>query len=95
MSWTETLRGYLPDLNQQHHRDVAQDIGKQMSTDEILAHPEFQHVNWDLKPEKREKITVAAGRGGPFHLAYELHGRGPRKIIVRASPYHIGCYLQN
>jgi len=93
MSWGETVRGrlqhlsnnvqsYMPDLNQQHHRDVADDIGKQLSSEEILKHPEYPHVNWNLKPDKREKIDVADGRGGPFKLAYELHGQGSRKIVV-------------
>lgn len=49
---------------------------------EIQAHPEFPHVHWQLKPDKRERIDVAAGRGGPFKIAYEIHGHGPRKIIV-------------
>ena len=38
-------------------------------------------MNWDLTPDKREKIDVAAGRGGPFKLAYELHGHGPKKVL--------------
>jgi len=96
MAWADTLRGhvhnfsnnvqsYLPDLNQQHHRDVSKSIGKQMSSDELLAHPEYPHVNWELEPQKREKIDVAAERGGPFKLAYELHGKGPSKIVVGQS----------
>ncbi|KAK3713019.1 hypothetical protein LTR37_008704 [Vermiconidia calcicola] len=48
---------------------------------EVEAHPEYPHINWDLKAEKGGKIDVAAGRGGPFKLAYELHGHGPRKIV--------------
>ena len=48
---------------------------------QVQKHPEYPHVQWDLKPDKREKIDVAAGRGGPFKLAYELHGHGPNKII--------------
>lgn len=76
------LSNYVPDLDQEHHRRISKEIGEQLSVEEILKHPEFNHVNWDLKPEKREKIEIAKGRGGPFHLAYELHGRGPRKIVV-------------
>lgn len=52
-----------------------------LSAAEVQAHPEYPHVHWDLKPTKSEKINVASGRGGPFKLAYELHGHGPRKII--------------
>lgn len=76
------LSNYVPDFDQEHHRRISKEIGEQLSVEEILKHPEFNHVNWDLKPEKREKVEVAKGRGGPFHLAYELHGRGPRKIVV-------------
>jgi len=49
---------------------------------EIQAHPEYPHVYWDLKPTKKDTIDVAAGRGGPLKLAYEIHGHGPRKIVV-------------
>ncbi|WPH01342.1 Hypothetical protein R9X50_00418300 [Acrodontium crateriforme] len=82
MAW-QTLQSYLPkfELNQEHHRQVAKQIGKQLSAEEIIKHPEYPHVNWDLKPEKREAIDVAAGRGGPFKLAYELHGHGPKHIL--------------
>lgn len=79
------LYNKLPDLNQEHHHRVQEQIGKQLSADQVQNHPEFQHVNWDLPYEKRELIDVAAGRGGPFKLAYELHGRGPSKIVVRSQ----------
>ncbi|KAK4541718.1 hypothetical protein LTR36_007427 [Oleoguttula mirabilis] len=75
------LQSYLPDLDQEHHRQVSEQIGKQLSAEEVLQHPEYTHVNWDLKYDKRESINVAAGRGGPFQITYELHGRGPRKIV--------------
>ncbi|KAK3670248.1 hypothetical protein LTR78_009903 [Recurvomyces mirabilis] len=75
------LNGYLPDLSQEHHRRISNEIGKQLSADEVQAYPEYPHVNWDLKAEKKERIDVADGRGGPFKLSYELHGRGPRKIV--------------
>lgn len=77
------LYSNLPDLNQEHHHRVREQIGKQLSAEEVQNHPEFQHVNWDLPYERRELIDVAAGRGGPFKLAYELHGKGPSKIVVR------------
>ena len=76
------VQSYLPDLNQEHHRQISEQIGKQLSAEEVLQHPEYPHVNWDLKPDKRESISVAAGRGGPFKLAYELHGHGAKKIVV-------------
>jgi len=48
---------------------------------EVMAHPEYPHVHWDLKPDRKEAISVAPGRGGPFKLAYELHGHGPKKLV--------------
>ncbi|KAI6794613.1 alpha/beta-hydrolase [Hortaea werneckii] len=78
---TSQLYSRLPDLNQEHHHQVREQIGKQLSAEEVQNHPEFQHVNWDLPYDKRELIDVAAGRGGPFKLAYELHGKGPSKIV--------------
>jgi hypothetical protein len=49
---------------------------------EIQSHPEFPHAYWDLKATKKDTIDVASGRGGPLKLAYEIHGHGPRKIVV-------------
>lgn len=54
---------------------------------EIEAHPEYPHVYWDLKPTKKDSIDVAKGRGGPLKLAYEVHGHGPRKIVVCYSDF--------
>jgi len=41
-----------------------------LTPEEIKAHPEYPHINWDLTPDKAERIDVAAGRGGPFKLSY-------------------------
>lgn len=91
--WAGTLMNHVqnafPSLKQstQGQRELHEAAhGKQgpkpLTAAELQAHPEYPHVHWDLKPEKREKIDVAEGRGGPFKLAYEIHGRGPKKIIV-------------
>ena len=53
-----------------------------LSAAEIIQHPEFEHVVWDLKPAKKGKTTVAHGRGGPIQIAYEIHGNGPTKLVV-------------
>lgn len=82
--FTSQVQSYMPDLNQEHHRRINKEIGKQLTAEEVLQHPEYPHVNWDLKPDKAERIDVAAGRGGPFKISYQLHGHGPKKIIVRA-----------
>ena len=52
---------------------------------EIIAHPAFPQVIWKLEPAKKGKCPVASGRGGPIKLAYEIHGTGPRKIVVSAQ----------
>ena len=53
---------------------------------EIVKHPEFRHVVWDLQPAKKGKATVAQGRGGPIQISYEIHGNGPTRLVVW---YHI------
>ncbi|KAF2455947.1 Alpha/Beta hydrolase protein [Lineolata rhizophorae] len=52
-----------------------------MTVDEVKRHPEFPHVFWNLPPREKGKLAVGQGRGGPFHIAYEVHGQGPRKMI--------------
>ena len=49
---------------------------------EILKHPEFEHVVWELQPAKKGKATVAQGRGGPIQISYEIHGNGPIRLVV-------------
>lgn len=49
---------------------------------ELIKHPEFEHVIYDLQPTKKGKVTVAQGRGGPFNIAYEIHGHGPIHLVV-------------
>jgi hypothetical protein len=50
---------------------------------EIVAHPAFEHVEWNLPPTTSGKASVAKGRsGGPFQLYYEIHGKGERRIVV-------------
>ncbi|KAF2101598.1 alpha/beta-hydrolase [Rhizodiscina lignyota] len=48
---------------------------------DIQEHPEYPHVIWDLEPDQKGKLPVAKGRGGPFNIAYEVHGHGPIKIV--------------
>ena len=49
---------------------------------ELLKHELYETAVWDLKPESQGRLAVAHGRGGPFHLAWEVHGRGPIHIVV-------------
>jgi hypothetical protein len=53
-----------------------------MTASELLDHPEYQHTVWPLKPAQSGKLPVALGRGGPINIAYEVHGHGPRHLVV-------------
>lgn len=57
-----------------------------LTSAEIVEHPAFKEVIWDLKPTTKGKCAVAAGRGGPFDIAYEIHGTGPIRTIVSTEP---------
>lgn len=48
---------------------------------EVIEHPAFNTVIWDLKPTKKGKCPVAQSRGGPIDIAYEIHGTGPRHLV--------------
>jgi hypothetical protein len=50
---------------------------------EVLAHPAYNTLNWDLPPTKKGRCEVAKGRnGGPFKIHYEIHGTGDVKLVV-------------
>jgi hypothetical protein len=51
----------------------------------ILAHPSYPDTIWKLTPTQSGQLPVAAGRGGPFKIDWEVHGSGPIKMIVCIS----------
>jgi hypothetical protein len=52
---------------------------------EIISHPAFDTVEWNLPPTKEGYAEIAKGRaGGPFKLYYEIHGQGGVKLVVGA-----------
>ena len=55
----------------------------QLTAEQVLQHPEYKNIIWDLPPVKKEKIPVARCRGGPFEISYEIHGHGDTKLVVR------------
>lgn len=65
---------------------------KPLTPDEVLNHPEYNHLIWDLKPSQVGKAAVAKSRGGPINIAYELHGHGNRHIVV--CPIHMQLCVQ-
>ncbi|KAL8724192.1 MAG: hypothetical protein Q9166_008089 [cf. Caloplaca sp. 2 TL-2023] len=48
---------------------------------EVLQHPKFGHTTLKLDPDQKGKVHVAKHRGGPFNIAYEVHGSGPRHLV--------------
>lgn len=52
------------------------------SVDEVVKTDAFPTVTWDLEPHSEGMLPVAAGRGGPFNIHWEVHGDGPVKLIV-------------
>lgn len=55
------------------------------STEETLKHPAYLTTLWALEPTSQGKLSVAEGRGGPVGIAWEIHGEGPVKLVVRSS----------
>lgn len=49
---------------------------------ETLAHPSYPTVTWSLRPSKSGYLPIAANRGGPFKVHWELHGTGPCRLIL-------------
>lgn len=56
------------------------------SVEETLAHPAFPGTIWALEPHSHGKVAVAKDRGGPVDIAWEIHGSGPVKLVVRPPP---------
>lgn len=54
------------------------------SVEETLKHPAYPGTIWNLLPHQKGKLAAAKGRGGPFNIAWEVHGTGPIKIVVRS-----------
>jgi len=66
-----------------------------LTAEELLRHPEYPYTIWDLKPAHKGKAVVAKDRGGPFNIAYEIHGHGDRHLVVSGSTFHITVNLQH
>ncbi|KAL5340617.1 Alpha/Beta hydrolase protein [Aspergillus crustosus] len=49
---------------------------------EVVAHPAYKHLDWNLPPTTSGKCPVAQKRrGGPINLYYQVHGNGPIKLV--------------
>lgn len=54
-----------------------------LTAEELVKHPAYPTVEWELTPTTSGKQAVAqTRRGGPINLHYELHGTGPVKLVV-------------
>ena len=52
------------------------------SIEDTIKHPAYPTTIWALEPDKKGVIPAAVGRGGPINISWEIHGRGPIKMIV-------------
>ncbi|OMP87102.1 putative aminoacrylate hydrolase RutD [Diplodia seriata] len=71
----------IPGLTLHHGRSTASSPPRPLTAAEVEAHPEFPYVTWRLEPAQKGKVAVAANRGGPLDIAYEVHGHGPIHIV--------------
>ncbi|KAI1371878.1 alpha/beta-hydrolase [Hypoxylon crocopeplum] len=51
------------------------------SVEDVVKSPAFPTAMWQLEPHKSGLLPVAAGRGGPLNVSWEVHGDGPLKLI--------------
>lgn len=54
-----------------------------------MKHPAYPGVIWNLTPHKKGILAAAKTRGGPIDIAWEVHGTGPKKILVSLPSFHI------
>ncbi|KAI0517096.1 Alpha/Beta hydrolase protein [Xylaria bambusicola] len=52
------------------------------SVDEVVKTDAFPTAVWQLEPHRDGMLPVAAGRGGPFNIHWEVHGEGPVKLVL-------------
>ncbi|KAL2060562.1 hypothetical protein VTL71DRAFT_9203 [Oculimacula yallundae] len=48
---------------------------------DILAHPSYPDTVWKLTPTQSGQLPVAAARGGPIKIDWEVHGKGETKMV--------------
>ncbi|KAI0175869.1 alpha/beta-hydrolase [Hypoxylon sp. FL1284] len=52
------------------------------SMHEVSDSPAFPTAIWKLKPHQSGHLPVAASRGGPLDISWEVHGNGPIKLVL-------------
>lgn len=58
---------------------------------QVLAHPSYPDTIFQLTPTKCGKLPVAAKRGGPFNIDWEVHGDGDIKLVVCDTPLFLSA----
>ncbi|KAI0595496.1 Alpha/Beta hydrolase protein [Biscogniauxia sp. FL1348] len=51
------------------------------TVEEVVKSEAFPTTIWQLEPHRSGLLPVAAGRGGPLNISWEVHGDGPIKLI--------------
>ncbi|KAI0536086.1 Alpha/Beta hydrolase protein [Xylaria digitata] len=52
------------------------------SVDEVVKTDAFPTAIWQLEPHREGMLPVAAGRGGPLNIHWEIHGDGPIRLVL-------------
>ena len=58
---------------------------------ETLKHPAYPGTIWGLEPHRKGRLPAGKGRGGPYDIAWEVHGDGPIKVVVRPPSLPSPC----
>ncbi|OAA60578.1 alpha beta hydrolase fold family [Niveomyces insectorum RCEF 264] len=57
------------------------DLASLTTVAQTLQHPAFGDATWNLQPTRSGRLPVAAGRGGPLAIGWEVHGEGPIRVV--------------
>ncbi|KAI0150128.1 alpha/beta-hydrolase [Hypoxylon sp. NC0597] len=52
------------------------------SVEDVVKSPAFPTAMWQLEPHRSGLLSVAADRGGPLNISWEIHGDGPLQLIL-------------
>ncbi|CAK7269588.1 hypothetical protein SEPCBS119000_003646 [Sporothrix epigloea] len=58
------------------------DLSKITTVAATLKHPSYPDATLNLQPTRCGLLPVAAGRGGPLRISWEVHGEGPIQIVL-------------
>jgi len=64
-------------------------IDQRPTVAEVLAHEAYPDTIWDLTPTQSGLLPVAADRGGPINISWQVHGHGDIKLVVCPESIHL------